>query len=31
SYFVVVGAGHLLGAQGIVRLLGGRGYDVVRR
>ncbi|HEB83173.1 MAG TPA: TraB/GumN family protein [Gammaproteobacteria bacterium] len=31
SYFVVVGAGHLLGARGVVRLLGGRGYDVVRR
>lgn len=29
-YFVVVGAGHLLGARGVVRLLEARGYSVQR-
>lgn len=31
TYFVVVGAGHLLGARGVVRLLEARGFEVVRR
>ena len=30
DYFVVVGAGHMLGNEGIVALLSGKGYEVVR-
>ena len=30
DYFVVVGAGHMLGETGIVNVLKGKGYDVVR-
>ena len=26
TYFVIVGAGHLVGSQGIIKLLGGKGY-----
>ncbi|ANF98641.1 TraB/GumN family protein [Paenibacillus bovis] len=31
EYFIVVGAGHYLGDQGIVQLLKNKGYDVVRK
>ena len=30
SYFVVVGAGHLVGNKGIVELLKSRGYSVAQ-
>ena len=30
DYFVVVGAGHLIGDKGIVALLQGEGYTVTR-
>jgi hypothetical protein len=28
TYFVVVGAGHLVGSQGIIEILKGKGYMV---
>ena len=31
SYFVIVGAGHLIGEKGIVRLLEKKGYEVTRK